>query len=154
MSESSGNFNKIVKASLPHCDYVIINEIEAGAVVGIEPRNQDGQLIEENLKVISQKLMELGVNEKVIIHCPELGCCLTKDGKYTVVNSIKLKKGFIKGSVGAGDAFCAGALYGIYNDYTDDKILELGNLVAINCLSEKDSVSGVRELGRLYDVLK
>lgn len=154
VSESSGNFNKIVKASLPHCDYVIINEIEAGEVVGIKPRTKDGQLIEENLKKIAQKLIDLGVNEKVIIHCPELGCCLTKDGKYTVVSSIKLKEGFIKGSVGAGDAFCAGALYGIYNDYTDDKILELGNLVAINCLSEKDSVSGVRELGRLYDVLK
>ncbi len=154
VSESSGNFNKVVRASLPHCDYVIINEVEAGEVVGVNPRNADGTLNEPSLKEIATKLMELGVNEKVIIHCPEVGCCLDKDGNYTQVKSIKLKKGFIKGSVGAGDAFCAGALYAIYKDYGDKELLELANLVAVNCLSEKDSVSGVRELERLKDVLK
>ncbi len=153
VSESSGNFNRVVKASLPHCDYVIINEVEAGQVVGVEPRNADGTLNEDNLKEIAKKLMELGVNQKVIIHCPEVGCCLTKGGAYTAVKSIKLKKGFIKGSVGAGDAFCAGALYGLYNDYSDKDLLELANLVAVNCLSEKDSVSGVRELARLKEIL-
>jgi sugar/nucleoside kinase (ribokinase family) len=70
-----------------------------------------------------------------------------------VVDSIKLKKGFIKGSVGAGDAFCAGCLYSIYNGYEDDKTLEFSNLVAINCLSEKDSVSGVRHKDKLTEVL-
>ena len=66
-----------------------------------------------------QRLMDYGVNEKVIIHCPEKGFCLDKSGEFTVVNSLKLPKGFIKGSVGAGDAFCAGSLYAIYNGYTD-----------------------------------
>ncbi len=154
VSESSGNFNKVVKASLPHCDYVIINEVEAGEVVGVNPRNAKGELIDSNLKLIAEKLIELGVNEKVIIHCPEKGCCLDKNGKYTLVNSIKLKKGFIKGSVGAGDAFCAGALYGLYHGYDDQKLLSFANLVAINCLSEKDSVSGVKEISKLQEVLK
>ena len=153
VSESSGNFAKVVKATLPHCDYVIINEIEAGAIAGIEPRNEKGELIDENLKIIAEKLMALGVNEKVVIHCPEKGCALNKDGSYIVVDSYKLKKGFIKGSVGAGDAFCAGSLYSIYNGYTDEKMLEFANLVAINCLSEKDSVSGVRHKDCLKDVL-
>ncbi len=154
VSESSGNFNKVVKASLPHCDYVIINEVEAGEVVGIKPRNDCGELLEDRLRLIAEKLLELGVKEKVIIHCPEAGCCLDKKGGYTQVNSIKLKKGFIKGSVGAGDAFCAGALYGLYNDYKDQEILELANLVAVNCLSQKDSVSGVKELSKLKEILK
>ncbi len=154
VSESSGNFNKVVKASLPHCDYVIINEVEAGEVVGISPRNDDGELIDDNLKLIATEIMKLGVNEKVIIHCPEKGCALDKSGEYTVVNSVKLKKGFIKGSVGAGDAFCAGALYSIYNGYDDKKTLEFANLVAINCLSEKDSVSGIRDKDHLLEVLK
>ncbi len=154
VSESSGNFNKVVKATLPHCDYVIINEVEGGQIAQINPRNENNQLIDENLKAIAIKIMQLGVNEKVIIHCPEKGCCLDKSGNYTVVESIKLKKGFIKGSVGAGDAFCAGSLYAIYNGYSDEKTLEFANLVAINCLSEKDSVSGVREKERLTEVLR
>ncbi len=154
VSESNGNFQKVVKATLPHCDYIIINEVEGGEITQISPRNSNGELIDENLKRIATKLMELGVNEKVIIHCPEKGCCLDKSGEYTVVDSVKLKKGFIKGSVGAGDAFCAGALYSIYNGFSDKKTLEFANLVAINCLSEKDSVSGVKAKERLLDVLK
>ena len=154
VSESSGNFNKVVKATLPHCDYVIINEIEAGAIAGVSPRNEKGELIDENLKEIANALMKLGVNEKVIIHCPEKGCALDKNGNYTVVNSVKLPKGFIKGSVGAGDAFCAGSLYSLYNDYSDEKTLEFANLVAINCLSAVDSVSGIPHKDKIKDVLK
>lgn len=153
VSESSGNFKKVVNATLPNCDYVIINEIEAGAIVGIEPRDESGNLIDENVEKIIKALLEMGVKEKVVIHCPEKGYCLDKSGKYTVVPSIKLKKGFIKGSVGAGDAFCAGSLYAIYNDYTDEEMLKFANLVAINCLSAPDSVSGVKDKSRLEEVL-
>ena len=154
VSESSGNFYKVVSSALPHCDYVIINEIEAGSIVGVDPRDADGNLLDDNIRVIMQKLMEKGVHEKVVVHCPEKGFCLDKSGKYTAVPSIKLKKGFIKGSVGAGDAFCAGCLYAIYNDYEDEEMLKFSNLVAINCLSAADSVSGIRAKDKLEEVLK
>ena len=97
--------------------------------------------------------MALGVNEKVIVHCPEKGFCLDKSGIYTVVESIKLPKGFIKGSVGAGDAFCAGCLYALYNGYDDADALEFANLVAVNCLSAPDSISGVVKKEDLKKVL-
>ncbi len=143
VSESSGNFHKVAVSSLSYCDYVIINEIEAGEIVGVSPRDNDGNLIDENVKEIIHKLFNLGVKEKVIIHCPEKGFCLDKSGEYTVVPSLKLPKGFIKGSVGAGDAFCAGSLYAIYNGYSDSEILSFSNLVAISCLSAPDSISGI-----------
>ena len=154
VSESSGNFHKVVSSALPYCDYVIINEIEAGNIVGVQPRDDNGELLIENLKVILEKLMAYGVHEKVVIHCPEMGFCLNKQGEYTAVPSVKLKKGFIKGSVGAGDAFCAGSLYSIYKGYTDEKMLEFSNLVAVNCLSQPDSVSGVCCAEKLQEVLK
>ncbi len=152
VSESSGNFNKIASVALPHCDYVIINEIEAGQIVGINPRDNDGNLIEDNVKDILEKLIKMGVKEKVVVHCPEKGFSMSKGGEYTAVASIKLKKGFIKGSVGAGDAFCAGCLYALYHGYSDQEMLAFSNLVAINCLSEPDSVSGVRYKENLKDV--
>ena len=143
VSESSGSFHKIATASLPNCDYVIINEIEAGTIVGIPARDDNGDLIDENVKKIMEKLFSYGVHEKVIIHCPEKGFCLDKSGKYSVVPSLKLPKGYIKGSVGAGDAFCAGSLYAIYHDYADEDILSFANKVAVSCLSAPDSVSGI-----------
>ncbi len=154
VSESSGNFFKVVKSALPHCDYVIINEIEAGQIVGIPPRDEKGELIDENVKIIMQKLLETGINEKVVVHCPEKGFAMNKNGEFTALPSRKLPKGFIKGSVGAGDAFCAGCLYAIYNGYSDEKMLDFANLVAINCLSKADSVSGIVDKDRLEEVLK
>ncbi len=153
VSESSGNFYKVATAALPYCDYVIINEIEAGTIVGIPPRDENGSLIEDNIWRIMEKIMAFGVKEKVIIHCPEKGFCLDKSGSKTAVDSIKLPKGFIKGSVGAGDAFCAGSLYAIYSNFSDKDILSFANLVAVNCLSEADAVSGIRQKDKLKEVL-
>ncbi len=144
VSENSGNFNKVVKCALPYCDYVIINEVEAGKIVGIDPEGEDGTVSIEAIEKISRRLMSFGVKEKVIIHCPKYGFCLDKSGAFTVVESKKLPKGFIKGSVGAGDAFCAGVLYGLYYGSEDKEMLSFANLVAISCLSAADSVSGVK----------
>lgn len=153
VSESSGNFYKVAVAALPHCNYAIINEIEAGQIVGIEPRDNSGNLIDQNVKEILEKLLSFGVKEKVIVHCPEKGFCIDASGKITIVPSIKLPKGFIKGSVGAGDAFCAGALYALYNGYSDEEMLSFANLVAVNCLSQADSVSGVKRKEDLKEIL-
>ncbi|MBE5737471.1 MAG: carbohydrate kinase family protein [Clostridiales bacterium] len=154
VSESSGNFQKVVSSTLPYCDYVIINEIEAGQIAGISPRNQDDSLNEQNVFEIMKKLMKMGINEKLIVHCPEKGFSLDKNDNFVSCPSRKLPKGFIKGSVGAGDAFCAGCLYSLYNEYPDDKMLDFSNLVAINCLSEPDSISGVCEKENLLKVLE
>ena len=152
VSETSGNFHKVATAALPYCDYVIINEVEAGEIVGIAPRDKDGNLLDDAIEQIMKKLFAYGVNEKVIVHCPEKGFCLNKDGILTAVESVKLPKGYIKGSVGAGDAFCAGSLYSIYNGFDDQETLRFSNLVAVSCLSAPDSVSGimcVEELNKL-----
>jgi sugar/nucleoside kinase (ribokinase family) len=57
---------------------------------------------------------------------------------------LELPKSYIKGSVGAGDAFCAGALYSIYNDYDDEKMLKFASNTAACNLSEADSISGMK----------
>ena len=154
VSEQSGDFTLIASASFKYCDYVIINEIESGLIAGISARDKDGNLIDDAVHQILYALKEKGVREKVIIHCPEKGYCLDKSGIITAVPSIKLPKGFIKGSVGAGDAFCAGCLYAIYNDYSDEDMLSMANLVAINCLSQPDSIGGATSKDKLKDVLQ
>lgn len=154
VSETSGSFHKVATAALPYCDYVIINEIEAGEIVGIAPRDENGKLLDGAVEQIMKKLFSYGVKEKVIVHCPEKGFCLNKDGVLTAVDSVKLPKGFIKGSVGAGDAFCAGSLYSIYNEYTDEETLKFSNLVAVSCLSAADSISGILQKEQLEKMFK
>ena len=114
-----------------------MNELEASKLTGIESKN-------ENLRLIAEKLKNYGVRERVIIHTPEIGVCLSKNG-FTAVPSYELPKGFIQGTTGAGDAFCAGALHGIYKNKTDKEILEFASAAAVAALSESDATSGLRE---------
>lgn len=135
VSENSDRYQTVIPC-LPYTDNVIINETEAGAITGIEPKR-------ENLRKIAEKMKSYGVRERVIIHTPELGVCASENG-FCTVSSYEIPKDFIKGTTGAGDAFCAGALIGIYRDKTDEEILAFASSAAVAALSQADAVSGMR----------
>lgn len=52
----------------------------------------------------------------------------------------------IKGTTGAGDAFCAGVLLGIYNSLSDTEILNFGRIAAAMSLAAADATSGVIDI--------
>lgn len=136
VSENSDRY-ALVKPCLPYTDYLIINEIEAGMLAGMKPTNA-------NLQVIAGALKAMGVREKVIIHKPDCAVCLSDTG-FTVIPSYALPDGYIKGTTGAGDAFCAGALYGIYGGWSDTQILEFASSTAVMALGSQDATSGLVE---------
>ena len=134
VSENSDRYH-IVKSCLKYVDNVIINELEAGMIAGIEPSH-------ENLEKIARTLKDMGVSERVIIHMPETGVCLSDNGFFELP-SWELPKGFIKGKTGAGDAFCAGALIGIYRGLDEMGILTLAQKAATASLSAADAIGGM-----------
>ena len=135
VSENSDRYG-LVLPCLPYTDYLIINELEAGKLSGIDPTA-------ENLEKIARRLKELGVQKKVIIHQSDRAVCLSDEG-FTCVPSYDLPKGFIQGATGAGDAFCAGALLGIYQGLTDKAILEFASAVAAVALHSPDATGGLK----------
>ncbi len=143
VSENSLRYKNVLPC-LEYTDNLIINEIEGGNLAGIEPKR-------ENLKKICEKLKSLGVRERVIIHMPEVGVCLSDNG-YVEVPSFDFPKGYIKGTTGAGDAFCAGSLIGIYEKMSDKEILEFGSSCATMALSKPDAVSGMKEKAEILKV--
>ncbi len=145
VSENSDRYVSVLPC-LKYVDNLIINEVEAGRLAGMDPELS-------NIKEIARKLKSYGVSERVIIHMPEVGICLSDSG-FTAVPSLELPQGFIKGTTGAGDAFCAGALLGIYNGCSDDEILSMGSVVAASALSSADATSGLREYGKLKQIFK
>ena len=134
VSENSDRYS-LVLPCLKYVDNLIINEVEAGAMTGIEPKR-------ENLVEIAKKLKSYGVSERVIIHTPELGVCVSETG-VELVPAYALPENFIVGTTGAGDAFCAGALLGIYQGKTDKEILEFASGAAVAALSKADATSGL-----------
>lgn len=138
VSENSDRY-KCVLPCLPYTDYLIINELEAGRLTGITPDI-------ENVPDMAKKLIKLGVNEKVIIHFSSGSICADKSGSVTALESYKLPKGYIKGTTGAGDAFCAGSLFAINSGLADREILEYGTVSATMALSKEDATSGMTDI--------
>lgn len=157
VSVDNERYSDIVMASLKYCNYIIINEIEAGKSVNIDPYGPDGKADEKNIRKICEKLLEAGVNELVVIHAPQGGWAMSSDMEFFSVPSLRLPPGYIKGSVGAGDAFCAGILYSIYKKLPIDESLRIACAAAACNLSEVDSISGMKnieEIRKLYEKYK
>ena len=138
VSENSDRYS-LVRECLPYVDNLIVNEIEAARIAGMEG----------DLKQAAARLFELGVQKRVVIHMPQKGVSLLKDGTWTEVNSVALPEGFIKGKTGAGDAFCAGCLVGIFNGISEKEILELGGIAAVGAMSAPGAVEGMRPIAEL-----
>ncbi len=146
ISGSASDYTTLVPPSLKYCNYVIVNEIECCAVWDIEPRNADGSLNKENLYTAMQKTADAGVKDKVIVHCKEASFLLdVATNEFTAVPSLKIPDSEILGCVGAGDAFCAGSLYGIYNDFPDKQILEFASAAAACNLFAANSIDGMKD---------
>ena len=155
VSESGDRFAKLVTPALKYSDYCVINELEAQQTTGVRLRDDDGTLHTENMPEALKKLKELGVSTWAVIHCPEVGCGMDENGEYFEVPSLKLPKGWIKGTVGAGDAFCAGILYAAETGMDMTNALKLGACSAAASLSEVSASDGVKtaeEVLKLYDL--
>ena len=73
VSENSDRYG-LVRECLPYVDHLIVNEIEAARIAGAEGE----------LRAVAAKLLELGVRKRVVIHMPEKGVSLLKDGTWKI----------------------------------------------------------------------
>jgi sugar/nucleoside kinase (ribokinase family) len=144
VSEAGDRFNRIVPPALKYTDYCVINELEAESSTGVRLRDENGALLKENLTDALRKLKALGVSRWAVIHSPEGAYGLDENGAYIETESAPLPRGMIKGTVGAGDAFCSGVLYGAYRDMTLADAIELGNAAAACSLTENGATEGMR----------
>ncbi len=146
VSEDSDRFAKIVGPALKHVDYCILNEIEAGKTTGFKIRLSDGRLDTAALRHAAGTLLQQGVRDVVVIHFPEGGFARTRKGEDVWQSSLKLPEKYIAGTAGAGDAFCAGVLLGLHEDWDLVKCLQTGVCAAAASLSDATCTAGMRSL--------
>ena len=136
----------LVRECLCDVDYLVVNESEAANIAVASCATV--------LRDVAQSLLDLGVRERVVIHHPAGAVSFTKSGKWTERPSIDVPRGFIKGKTGAGDAFCAGALVGIFKGLSEEEILDLGSLAAIGALSAPNATEGMRSINELKEIVE
>lgn len=157
VSEASDRFTRLVPPALKYTDYCIINEIEAAQTTGIPLRDENDKLIYDNLPKALARMKEMGVSTWAVIHSREGGFGLDENNNYIAKESLVLPEGYIKGSVGAGDAFCAGVLCGAEKGIKLETAIELGIGSAAASLSEASATDGMRtlaEVEKLYAELR
>lgn len=154
VSEAGERFQKIVVPCLKYINYLIINEVEAERISGVKIRKKDQSVHADELIRAGRSLISSGVNTLVIIHAPEMAMLMNSRGKYVIEPSFRMDPSLIKGSTGAGDAFCAGCLFGIYMNYDYDRILKIGHASARFNLTDPTSVGGAVSIRTIEDFLK
>lgn len=154
VSDSAGRFSLTVAPSLRYCDYAVMNEVEACAVCDLPARDAEGRLRIEHIRRALEYFLSLGVRERAVIHAPEGGFCMDAHEGYFATPSLRLPKGYIRGSVGAGDAFCAGCLHEIYNGNGAEDMLLFASAAAAVSLSAADSVGGMKSEKEISEMIK
>ena len=144
VTESGDRFRTLVPPALRYTDYCVINELEAQQITGVLLRDEEEKLYPEHMEEALRKMKELGVSTWAVIHCPEGGYGLDEKNHFVTVRSLKLPEGYIKGTVGAGDAFCAGVLYGAEKGWGLAESVRLGTCAAAASLSEAGATEGMR----------
>ena len=144
VSEQSDRARTVVQAALKYTDICSVNEFEAEGITGIS-MVKDGEIDAEKAYQALAALKDAGVKKWAVIHSP--ACCYGLDcetGETACVPSLLLPKGYIKGTTGAGDAFCSGILYGACRGKALHESLRFANACAACSLSEQNGTDGMR----------
>ena len=145
VTSAGGDYASKITPALRYCSYAIMNEIECSSIWNVDVYMPDGTLNVYRIRDCMERMASVGVKDKVIIHCKEAAFVLdVKTGNFESVASLNIPGSVIKGSVGAGDAFCAGCLYGLYNGYSDRKLIEFASAAAACSLFEANAVDGMK----------
>ena len=146
VSEAGDRFQRLVPPALKYTDYLIVNEIEAGKTAGLALRAPGGEIDEESVWKALRAIRRMGVSRWIVVHAPEGAWGLDENDREVFVRSAKLPQGYIQGTVGAGDAFCAGALLGAYRGEALKDALWYGAVAAACSLGKPGATEGVRKM--------
>ncbi len=122
-----------LKPIIEHCCVVMPNESEIKLLTGKGWRKGANQLLREGANIVAVKL-------------GEKGCYVTDGSKSHVIPPYKTE---VVDTTGAGDAFCAGFLYGLTKKKDLYECGRLGNFVASNCITKVGARTGLPRANRL-----
>ncbi len=154
VSEDSDRFKSVVIPILPFVDYLFINEFEAERSAGISLKGEIPQL--SALRKAARIFIDSGVQDTVFIHFPKGIYALNSNGEELIQGAVKFPREQIVSTVGAGDAFAAGVIYALHEDWNFEQTLKLGvctaaaSLTAVSCSDGIKNYKACLRLGEMY----
>ena len=118
---------------LPYVDYFTPNEKEAMKITGAASP-------EEALKRLAGRL------PVAIVKLSEKGCLLRRNGEARHIPGVEVN---YVDATGAGDAFLAGLMYGIFYDYGPEDCVRFGNITGANSVTRIGCLAAEMNEGQL-----
>jgi sugar/nucleoside kinase (ribokinase family) len=132
----------LVLPCLPHLDTLIVNDSEIGALAEMATC-RDGKTDIEACEAACRAMLEQGAMRLVTIHFPEGAITVPRGGTAVFVPSAKVPAEAIVGPNGAGDAFAAGFMYGLHENWPIEDSLWLGHAAAACSLRTAGTTDGI-----------
>lgn len=142
VSTAHPEFREIVLGALPEIDHLLINEVEAGQVLGsvVDPADAVG------MARAARALLAGGVRRAVVMHSEYGAVHAAAAGADSFHGALVLEAEEIIGANGAGDAFAAGYLHGVHEQLPVKDSLELAVCAAALCLGDPSPSGGLRSV--------
>jgi len=153
VSEASDRFRVLVPKALAEVDHLFINDYEAERSTGIDLRRA-GRIQRRAVERAAARLIDFGVRREVFIHFPEAALAYSRDGRITWQAAVDFPARLIAGTAGAGDAFAAGVLFGLHEEWPTERALLLGVATAAAALTAVGCSSGVLPAARCLALAK
>ncbi len=143
MTTRAERLAELGRPCLPHLDCLIVNDYEIGALAGRKTRRPDGGTDAAAVARAIDDVLALGAMRWAAAHFPEGAIVGARDGSRSVMGSVALPASAIAGANGAGDAFAAGMLYGLHEQWPIDDCLQLGHACAAASMRAVSTTAGV-----------
>lgn len=138
--DATGRWMEVLHPCMPYLDYFIPSLPEAQAITGLnDPRDVAHALINEGPKTVALKMGSDGC------------LVLTKAGKLIRIPAYQVEA---IDSTGAGDAFTAGFIAGIWLGYSLEKTAQLANAVGALCVTGTGASGAIRSLDETLDFME
>jgi sugar/nucleoside kinase (ribokinase family) len=152
--DSTGRHKTLMPAAMKYADIMCVNEHEAGATFGVRLRGEDDALREDLIPGVLREFRKSGCRKWAVVHAPESAWGIDEAGEIVRVPGAILPEGFIKGTVGSGDAFVSGLLLGARAGMPLSSAMEDGIAAAVTSLTEPGASDGVRPMPEARALLK
>lgn len=149
VSIAPDHIRQLALPCLPLVDRLIVNDHEIGALADIDTL-VDGVADVDKCLEAAIAVRSMGDLRLVVAHYPGGAVAVSSDGRRFQSDSLTVTDTAIVGSVGAGDAFAAGALYALHEGWSIEHALRLGHAAAATSLR---SATAVESVGSLADCM-
>ena len=133
---------RLTAPCLPHLDFLVVNDMEIGAIAGMETIRDD-RTDREACERAAHIALERGAMQVVAVHCPAFAIAVSRNGKTVTLPSVAIPREEVLGANGAGDAFAAGMLYGLHEDWAVEDCLALAHAAAAASLRSISTTGSV-----------